>query len=155
MAMIGGRRGRLMPRELMANRHIYVSCEGLGTAAEGSRFPLPFVSRVLRQLTNRRFCYFLSKCDKCGRVYVTRRSRRGAAFAYPFNAFTCHHVPFNLYGTPNAFREYVVSVFSSCVRGGVRIFVSSFDIFNGDFSSYLRGLRLVLGQYISAGLILG
>lgn len=139
----------------MANRQIYVSCEELGTAAEGSRVPLPFVSRVLRELTNRSFCYFLSNCDNCGRVDITRRSRRGAAFAYPFNAFTCHHVPFNLYGTPNAFREYVCRVFSRFVNSGVRIFVSSFSICNRSFSTYLRGMRFILEEYRRAGLILG
>jgi hypothetical protein len=133
---------------------VCVDYRALNKATQKDHFPLPFIDKVLDNLSGKKFFSFLDGFSGYNQIKIAPQDQDKTTFTSPWGTFAYRVLPFKLCNAPATFQREVLGIFSDMLNDSMEIFMYDFTPYGVSFQEALEKLEKVLKRCIQAQLSL-
>jgi hypothetical protein len=127
---------------------VCVDYRALNKATQKDHFPLPFIDRVLDNLSGKKFFSFLDGFSGYNQIKIAPQDQDKTTFTSPWGTFAYRVLPFGLCNALATFQRAVLGIFSDMLNDSMEIFMDDFTPYGVYFKEELENLEKVLKRCI-------
>jgi hypothetical protein len=153
MTIIHNEKNELIPQRTITSWQMCIDYHKLKKATQKDHFPLPFIDKMLENLTNHSFC--IPDCySGYHQILIHLDDQSKTTFTCPYGTFAYRQMLFGLCNAPALFQRCMMEIFSDLIEKVMDVFTDDFSIYGKTFEDCLANLNKVLKRCQKADLVL-